>query len=484
MRMAGFANMPLICRIKKIQAMGKQTPLSPQKYIQTKARTLPIHKCLINKGWQESGIANVWVMRRHVNGHVTAGLFLVDLFCLGVKHTIWFFNEPEENIFDRLPEEAGDEMEELEYATAHNIIYAAHDFAMDYDIHPHKGFELTKYILEEDDDRIPLVEIPVGDNGVPHLIVREANQYLDALAKLRKNAGEGNYLYTIDGFNDDDEEDEETDEDEEEFAVRDIESVPLGEINCLSVQMIKLDDLIDEEKTKHRGIEERVIINMECMLRLLPEDIRFSEDGDQALIDQEWDELDNLGELESGTSQEVYDEALAKGQEWEAIEQQDIDEDEKDRQVGDLISQWLAADVTNPILMRMVLEQVSVGSLDHLKTPVISHLEKLTQYPIIELALAYHQLAAGLEMEERFSHIYTATNIRGAFPGYPQFSPLELSYFSATKVLYFLKEDNFRRALQYYDIMAETARFEFQLLPLFQKLIESLIKEIGLDDEG
>ena len=58
-----------------IKYTGMQT-LSPRKFVQTKARTLPLSKCMVNKDWEESQIANVSVMRKHANGNVTIGLYL------------------------------------------------------------------------------------------------------------------------------------------------------------------------------------------------------------------------------------------------------------------------------------------------------------------------------------------------------------------------------------------------------------------------
>jgi hypothetical protein len=48
--------------------MGNVHQLSPENYIRTKARTLPIYKCLVTPNWQDMGMANVIVMRKHVNG--------------------------------------------------------------------------------------------------------------------------------------------------------------------------------------------------------------------------------------------------------------------------------------------------------------------------------------------------------------------------------------------------------------------------------
>ncbi|MFH1936924.1 MAG: hypothetical protein ABIK52_05120, partial [Bacteroidota bacterium] len=71
----------------------KQPLLSPEKYIRTRARTLPVGSCYINDNWRESGYATILVTRIHINGNVTHGAYMVDLYCLGVKDSFWKFNE-------------------------------------------------------------------------------------------------------------------------------------------------------------------------------------------------------------------------------------------------------------------------------------------------------------------------------------------------------------------------------------------------------
>ncbi|WP_153800722.1 hypothetical protein [Foetidibacter luteolus] len=68
----------------------KQQKLSPKKYIETKARSLPIYRCYATQDWEATKMASVVVMRRHVNGNVTVGFYLVDLMCLGIKDTFFF----------------------------------------------------------------------------------------------------------------------------------------------------------------------------------------------------------------------------------------------------------------------------------------------------------------------------------------------------------------------------------------------------------
>src|SRR5438093_10255481 len=130
--------------------------LSPKKYIETKARSLPIYKCLLNTDWRESMMASVVVMRRHVNGNITAGVYLIDLLCLGVKDTFYFFNSPEEEVMEHFGGIKPGFFKEVDYKLVHNIVFAGHDFAMEFDIHPHPDFAITRFILEEDNESIPL----------------------------------------------------------------------------------------------------------------------------------------------------------------------------------------------------------------------------------------------------------------------------------------------------------------------------------------
>lgn len=163
----------------------QQQPLSPQKYIRLKGRTLPIAKCYINENWQEAGMASIIVVRQHQSGNFTSAQYLVDTFCLGVKDTCYSFNflsEELEEMLEHLPE-----CTEITYNEAHNIIFGAITFAEEEaEILPHADFELTKYLLEEDTDDIPLIDYEFGRKGVPYLVTNtnlEASKYLPRLQK-------------------------------------------------------------------------------------------------------------------------------------------------------------------------------------------------------------------------------------------------------------------------------------------------------------
>jgi hypothetical protein len=172
--------------------------LTPENYIRQKARSLPLFECFINSDWEENGMANITVARKHSNGNITMGMYLTDLKCLGVKDAHYFFNISEREYRDILKDmEEQMDIETVSYILAHNIIFAGIEFADDYGFKPHKDFtSVAQYILEKDTDDIELIEIECGKEGKP-LYVRgpfdsetRANKII---AQLEREAGPGNY---------------------------------------------------------------------------------------------------------------------------------------------------------------------------------------------------------------------------------------------------------------------------------------------------
>jgi hypothetical protein len=197
---------------KKNKAAGKPAVLNERAYLASgRARLLPVYKCSINQGWAETGLAHIYVLRKHVNGHITAGIYLVDTFCAGVKDTFAFFNISETE-FNARTGYYPVEQEDCSYELAHNIIYGAIAFAEDYGIAPHPDFNLTRYILEEDTEAIPFLELEFGRNGKPFLVLTSHPRDAYFLRQLEQNAGWGHFdvvdgLLPPDAFDDEEEED-------------------------------------------------------------------------------------------------------------------------------------------------------------------------------------------------------------------------------------------------------------------------------------
>ncbi|NPD44967.1 MULTISPECIES: hypothetical protein [unclassified Lentimicrobium] len=196
--------------------------LKPGNYIVKKSKNLPLHKCWINKSWKSGGKANLMISRKHSNQNITICHYLVDLYSLGIKDTHYQFNIYEEEFLNFVKSQSDEDfLIEIDYPTAHNIIYAALEYAEELGFKPHKDFEaVTEHFLEEDDENIELIDIECGLNGKPTFMSSDSDSeqlIQQTLKQLEKAVGPGNFEF-IDGtgyFNNDiDEDDEYTEENE------------------------------------------------------------------------------------------------------------------------------------------------------------------------------------------------------------------------------------------------------------------------------
>jgi hypothetical protein len=189
---------------KKINKMANKNKgkvvkiLNPENYIRQKARTLPLFECIVNSDWKVTGMANVIVSRKHSNENITAGMYLVDTKCLGIKDASYWFNIPETQYRTILKHASATmKLETVPYTLAHSIVFAGLQFAEDYGFKPHKDFtSVAQYILEEDTDDIELIEIECGMDGKPAFIsgpYDDAAKIARIVAQLEKTAGPGNF---------------------------------------------------------------------------------------------------------------------------------------------------------------------------------------------------------------------------------------------------------------------------------------------------
>jgi len=187
--------------------------LSPENYIRKKARSLPIHECLVNQQWQDQDFANLIVARSHTNGNITACMYLVDLYCLGIKDTHYLFNTTKLNYQEKFGGNDKLNFKPISYTMAHNIVYAGLEFAQKYGFKPHKEFtSTTRFMLEEDTEDVELIDIECGKNGKPLYVsgpYDDDTKTRKIIAQLEKTAGAGNYDYILPGSDDEFEDNEE-----------------------------------------------------------------------------------------------------------------------------------------------------------------------------------------------------------------------------------------------------------------------------------
>jgi hypothetical protein len=444
--------------------------LSPRKYVQTKVRSLPVCKCMVNKDWEDSQLANVSVMRKHSNGNVTIGMYMVDLLCLGVVNSVFFFNTPEEEFVAQYSFELSD-FKEIDYTLAHNIVYAGHDFALEFDIHPHRNFDITRFILEDDNNSIPLIEVPIGADGMPHLIVQNHGDFAEALAKLKRYAGEGNYFYSIEG---DSKPRLQHDNDTSDV---DMDEIPVGEVSLANVQSIRSDDMLNIEKVRQRSVLEQLTIHSELLTRLLPPEINTNTPEEEAMWHEMWDEIGHGCEEPNNVLPEHFEEHR------QVTKQIDKFSHLLERENEQLMKEFEAKMIDlansyafNPLCIQVIYEQGILLDCAALCEVVKQHALKMYKYyPVLHFSLALGALIQQ-ETDPRFDNIYRLTDIREAVPGYEQYHADEIINFWLIRLWLCLDQRDLKGAVQYYFMLVDAKATAWLLLPVLEKYVEVLYR--------
>ena len=225
-------------KTKKKAAANPQQQLTPKNYLLTgRARKLPIEECWISSDWKDAGICSIVVARKHTSGNLTFGIYLVDIFCLGLKNSNPVFNKPEYEYDDLLDKIFSTHMfgkTSIDYVLAHNIIYGAVAYAEELGFKPEKDWALSQMILEEDTEDVELIEIEFGKNGKPYFINGPYDNVQKVVNTLNKSVGDGNYEMTyflgdpsrfVDDFDFDDDDDDDDDNDDNDTEDVDYEEV-------------------------------------------------------------------------------------------------------------------------------------------------------------------------------------------------------------------------------------------------------------------
>jgi hypothetical protein len=165
-----------------------------------KAKEFPIYECLINAEWQDNGLAKIILSRKQPNNNLIIGVFLVDIYCLGLKNTFCNANislEDYKNLKLRMFQQTS--IITCQPRLANRIIYGAIEYARKLGFEPQKDFELSRFILDEPYDVDFSFNVEFGKNGKPLYIAGPDDDVDYVIKKLIKNVGEGNFDYIL-GF--------------------------------------------------------------------------------------------------------------------------------------------------------------------------------------------------------------------------------------------------------------------------------------------
>lgn len=172
---------------------AQKAPLSPDKYIMKCARNLPVERSLMIDD-EYDPIKVAFIIRAERGGLFSCASYLIDTWCRGVYDTFFETHLSKEDVDRLLDHYDGENMKETDYAYVHNLVLGAVEFAEEAGIAPHKDFKVSQYMLAEDTDDIPLIEIEFGIDGKHALDCSNKKEYLYNKSILEKNLAPDQYI--------------------------------------------------------------------------------------------------------------------------------------------------------------------------------------------------------------------------------------------------------------------------------------------------
>jgi hypothetical protein len=186
----------------------------------------PVDECYAADNIFSGGMGSVIVSRQSGAGHIAAGVYLIDAYCLGVKDA--FARLCTYGDFRRLLDESNEtmRMRRVEPAYARKLIVDAVAYARDLGLEPHPDFKYASRLLEDIDASACTTEFSFGLNGKPFFIAGPYDtpvriRQITAAMASKRNPDEYNLMIPLPpdaelfygGDEDDDFEDEDEDDD-------------------------------------------------------------------------------------------------------------------------------------------------------------------------------------------------------------------------------------------------------------------------------
>lgn len=129
-----------------------------------------VHESLVSEDLFERGVGYVIMSRKLVTGEIAAGVFRVDVFCLGVRKA--YTNIMEEQVYKERIRKSGMEspLVSIHPACCRKLVEQAIDFALSLGFAPHKEYEIAAKIFGNLDAGVCPKKFEFGKNGRPTFI--------------------------------------------------------------------------------------------------------------------------------------------------------------------------------------------------------------------------------------------------------------------------------------------------------------------------
>lgn len=162
---------------------------------------LSVHECVGTREMESQGIGPLLISRVQPDGNLVFGMFLVDLYCLGVKNAFSNADVPPREYERSLRRSAfaGSRPRALDPVLLCQIVYGAVDYAAGLGFEPHPDYELASCVLYPRSAVPPNPALRFGKDGKPLFISGPDDDTARVLRTLRRTVGEGNFDFIVGG---------------------------------------------------------------------------------------------------------------------------------------------------------------------------------------------------------------------------------------------------------------------------------------------
>ncbi|MBK1617258.1 hypothetical protein CKO42_02085 [Lamprobacter modestohalophilus] len=195
-------------RQKQIEKRAKKRKLAKQKSGGGEARLnrantyahLPMHECLVPSTLFESGIGSLLASRKSPTGQYAAAVFLVDVYCLGIKNAFFRMFDEDEYEGTLKPSLVASHGEgiymNIDPSCFKKLILGAADYAGELDFSPHKDYQRAIPLLDSIDPTACAERFEYGYEGKPFYIRGPSESLSQArriVEQLDRRCGAGNF---------------------------------------------------------------------------------------------------------------------------------------------------------------------------------------------------------------------------------------------------------------------------------------------------
>lgn len=194
-------------RLAKRAVLIQRTSKDPTIRLQDAVKW-PIARALLGGEIWTKGIGHALIARREPSGGLVYGVFLVDVFCLGVKSSFWRTGTSSE--IDELVEKMGhfETMRDIDPACLAKFIKEAVEYAQFYGFSPDPDYRHASKLLDGIDSSTCPTKFNFGRDGRPFYIQGPNESPAQAAAIMRAVQNAGGHFLVEALLDDDDEADE------------------------------------------------------------------------------------------------------------------------------------------------------------------------------------------------------------------------------------------------------------------------------------